>query len=80
MEDENDVVPIGRLRRIGQPGASVTYDPGHGIRVETEDVPPTPAAAAAWIRSTGGWLRVYGAVKKTKRLPIAEFLKAVKAR
>lgn len=77
---DDDIVSIGKLRRPGQPGAAVSYDPTHGIRIEGEDAPPEPVAAAAWIRRRKGWLRVYSAAKKTASVKVREFLKAWRKR
>lgn len=80
MYDENDVVPIGKLRRPGKPGAPVSYDPGYGIRVGGEDAPAAPAAAATWCRGAGGWLRVYGRARRTGVAAVEEFLQAWRAK
>lgn len=57
LEAEDDVITIGKLRRPGRPAASITYDPLYGIRVEDEQIPPEPVAAAFWIHKSGGWVR-----------------------
>jgi hypothetical protein len=62
---EDDVIEIGKLRRPGLPGASIIYDPRYGIRVASEDCPPAPAAAAAWCRTSGGWVRLRAAARKS---------------
>lgn len=61
---DDDVFAIGKLRRPGFPSAAVSYDPSHGIRLEGEKIPSTPADAAAWLRRHSGWLRVYGRARK----------------
>ncbi len=76
---DDDVIAIGKLRRPGRIGASVTYDPGYGIRVEDEDVPPAPAAAAAWVKRAGGWLRVFRGLPKDCHA-VTEFLREVRRR
>ncbi len=53
-----DTVLIGKFRRPGHPGADVSYDPSHGIRVAGEDVPASPAGAAAWCKNAGGWVLI----------------------
>lgn len=75
--EDDDVILIGKLRRPGRIGANVTYDPGYGIRVEDEDVPPEPKAAASWIKNAGGWLRVYRGLPKDHRA-VSDFLREVR--
>lgn len=78
-KDDEDVIAIGKLRRPGRIGANVTYDPGYGIRVEDEDVPPEPSAAAAWVKRAGGWLRVYRGLPRDRQ-PVTDFLREVRRR
>lgn len=73
---EDDVIEIGKLRRKGYPGAPISYDPGHGIRIADENVPLDPADAAAWCRRSGGWLRVKAAAKESKSVGVQDFLRA----
>lgn len=80
MEIEDDVISIGKLRRPGHPGVAVSYDPSWGIRVEDEDVPREPAAAAAWCRKTGGFLRVYASARKSTSVTVADFIHAWRKR
>ena len=77
IREDDDVILIGKLRRPGRIGANVTYDPGHGIRVEDEDVPPAPKAAAEWVKRAGGWLRVYRGLTKDIQ-PVTDFLREVR--
>lgn len=74
---DDDVIVIGKLRRPGRIGANVTYDPTWGIRVEDEDVPRDPLAAASWIRRAGGWLRVCRGLPKDCR-SVSDFLREVR--
>lgn len=82
MDDEDDIIQIGKLRRPGCMSASVTYDPSHGIRIEDEKAPPEPAAAAAWLKRRTGWLRLRGDLSRiAKQHPeISAFLKAWRKR
>ena len=77
--NDDDIITIGKLRRPGKPGAAVTFDPGHGVRVAGESVPRDAEQAARWVRSCGGWLRVLrGAARANEE--IARFLKEVRRR
>ncbi len=75
MNEDEDVVSIGKLRRPRKLGAAVSYDPGYGIRVDGEDAPPDAASAAAWCRRAGGWLRVYEAAKRSTSPIVADFIR-----
>ncbi|MES2155409.1 MAG: hypothetical protein V4510_09775 [bacterium] len=77
--DEDDVVPVGKLRRVGAPSAAVSYDPTYGIRIEGEDAPPEPQAAAAWCRRAG-WLRLHGPARRARSGPVRDFVKAWRTR
>lgn len=76
---EDDVIEIGKLRRPGLPGAPISYDPGYGIRVAAENCPPEPAAAAAWCRASGGWVRLRAAAKKAEATAVRAFVNAWRA-
>lgn len=79
LNDDDDVISIGKLRRPGRPGVSITYDPGYGIRVEDEAAPPEPKAAAHWLKKQAGWLRIYKGVPKGHPL-IDDFLRACRGK
>jgi hypothetical protein len=71
---EEAVIEIGKLRRPGMPGASISYAPGYGIRVAAEACPAEPAAAAAWCRASGGWVRLRAAARKSDRDAVKAFV------
>ncbi len=76
---DDDIIMIGKLRRPGKPGASVTFDPTYGIRVEGEGAPPDADQAARWVKKAGGWLRVRRGAAKA-HTEVAYFLKEVRRR
>ncbi|MBS3927756.1 MAG: hypothetical protein KGZ65_04110 [Sphingomonadales bacterium] len=82
QEQDDDVIQIGKLRRPGRPAASVTYDPGYGMRVDGEGAPPDAEQAARWVKASGGWLRLRGDVRRLAKAhpEVAYFLKAVRRR
>lgn len=71
---EEDVVPLGKLRRRRKPSAAISYDPGHGIRVAGENCPRQAAPAAAWLKASGGWVRLYKAIPVKTRPFVADFV------
>jgi hypothetical protein len=73
--NDDDVISIGKLRRPGRPAASITFDPGYGIRVEDMDAPKEPVAAAFWLKKQAGWLRIFKCIPKGHPL-VDEFVKA----
>lgn len=81
--NDDDIIIIGKLRRPGKPGASVTFDPGYGIRIEGEAVPPDADQAARWVRKEG-WLRVPNRLKtllsKGEHPEIEHFVDAARRR
>lgn len=77
---EEDVIEIGKLRRPGLPGAPISYDPGYGIRVAAENCPPEPAAAAAWCRASGGWVRLRASARKSNSTAVRDFVTAWRTR
>lgn len=74
------VVTIGKLRRPRTPPAEVCYDERFGIVVQGEQSPHDPVEAAAWIRSSGGWLRLAGHAKKSGVVPVQTFIRAWRKR
>lgn len=70
----NTIITIGKLRRKERPGAFVIFEPGYGIRIEGEDAPPEPAAAAEWVHKSGGWLRVHSMGRNTRIPEVVEFV------
>lgn len=73
-----DVIAIGKLRRPRRASAYILFDPSHGIRIEGEGVPPAPAAAAAWCRTAGGWVRIYATAKQSSYMGVADFIEATR--
>lgn len=74
---EYDIIPIGKLRRPRHPGAAVSYDPTWGVRVEGEDVPASPRAAGAWVKKSGGWIRIHKSLQRG-HTAVEEFIKATR--
>lgn len=74
---DDDVISIGKMRRRRGPPASITYDPGYGIRVEDENAPRDPRAAAAWLKATKCGIRIFAAIPKGHPL-VDEFIKALR--
>lgn len=77
---DDDIIPIGKLRRSYYPTAAVSWDPTYGIRIENENVPPEPAAAGTWCRQMGGFIRVDTKAKRSQHTAVRAFLKAWRSR
>lgn len=79
--NDDDVFPIGKLRRPGLPSAPISYDPLHGIRVNGEQVPPTPETAAEFLKRQVAWIRLHPRAKKRSApMAVREFIAAWRRR
>ena len=77
--NDEDVISLGKLRRRRLPPAAISYDPTYGIRVEDEDAPREPRAAAAWLRATKCGVRIFKAVPNGHPA-VDEFLAALRGK
>lgn len=79
QDSDEDVIPLGKLRRRRGPPAAISYDPTYGIRVQDEDAPKEPRAAAAWLLATRCGVRIFGRVP-AGHPAVDEFLAALRKR
>lgn len=73
------VLKLGRLRRPGAPGANIFYSSVGLVHVEGEDRPLGVQEAAAWVRASGGWLRVSRTAKAALPPAAQAFVRACRA-